>query len=119
MAYLDGVKVWSFRGVPFAARLQASQEWDEWFDTSAIVQIDPILDSSERYVDVGGVNYGALQRLIAFDTVEERDAFATWVGSVGPLVRPGNSDQALLARARKIQSGTDAYSMLDVTFERV
>lgn len=119
MAYLDGVKVWSFRGVAFAARLQTSQEWDEWFETAAIVQIDPILDSNQRYVDVGGVNYGGLQRLIAFDTIAERDAFAAMVGTVGPLERPGNSDQAILVRARKIQSGTDAYSMLDVTFERV
>lgn len=119
MAFLDDIMFWSFRGVSFAVLLQSNQNWDEWFDETTIVTIDPILDSSDRYVDIGGVNYSSLQRTIAFETAEDRNAFHAMRGTTGALVRPNFSRQALLTRSKPVASGTNAYFLLDVTFDAI
>lgn len=120
LPFLDGVQEWSFRGVAFAARAPGDADWDEWFEETTIFVSDPILDSNDRFTDVAGVNYGQVQRLAAFDTVEERAAFAAMRGSTGVLARPGGgSRQALLSRTKAVSSGTNSYFLLDVTFDAV
>lgn len=120
MAFLDDIKLWSFRGVPFAVKLQSTSEWDEWFQETTIMSIDPILDSTDRYVDIGGVTYSQVSLRAAFDTVGDRNAFAAMRGTTGLLVRPGSiSRQALFTSLKQIASGTPDYALLDITFDAI
>lgn len=117
--FLDDVMTMTFRGQSFAVRLQAGQDWNQWFPRQTIRTIDPILDSGDRYVDVGGVTYTPIQRAVAFNSVEDRDAFENMVGLDGVLTMFGRSRSALLADVEPIGSGTTAYAALNVTFEAV
>lgn len=117
MPFLDGAQLWSFRGTVFAARLGSERDWDEWFEETTIMAVDPILDSQDRYVDIGGVTFGQVQRLAAFNTAADRDAFHAMRGTVGTLARPGRSRRALFVKSKLVSSGSNDFFLLDVAFE--
>lgn len=112
----EDVQLWSFRGTTFAVRLTSENDWDEWFEQSLIMTVDPILDSPDRFVDIGGSTFSEEQRLCAFNTPEERALFEQMIGSEGLLSRPGASRQALLSKVRRVSSGTNAFYLLSATF---
>lgn len=117
--FLDDVMTMTFRGVSFAVRLQGGQDWNQWFPRQTIRTVDNILDSGDRFVDIGGVNYAPIQRTVAFNSVEDRDAFENMVGLDGVLTMFGRTRAALLADVEPIGSGTTAYAVANVTFEAV
>ena len=119
VGFLSDVMTMTFRGQSFAVRLQSTQDWNQWFPRQTIRTVDNILDSDSRFVDVGGTGYGPIQRTVAFETPEDRDAFEGMVGLDGTLTMFGRSRPALLADVEPVGSGTSAYHVLNVTFEAV
>lgn len=118
--FLDDVYLWHFRGVAFAAKLTQGADWDQWFEETIISTTEPILGSDDMVTDVGGKTYGALPLAATFNTPEERASFNAMLGMDGVLTSPsGDERNAMLAKTKKIGSGTNAYSRLDTTFNAV
>lgn len=120
MPFLDGLQNWTFKGIAAARRIDSDQEWEEWFEEDTILSIEPILDSNERYIDIGGTANGALQLPFAFATLADRAAFLAQRGTTGVLARLGynpKSRVAVFRRAQELASGNDAFYLLACTFE--
>lgn len=120
MALLDGIQYWTFRGVALARVITQAQQWDEWFGEETILSIEPILDSAQRYIDVGGVDYRQLSLILAFPTLADRSSFRSYRGSVGTLQRSGynpRSGTALLRSVAEVASSSGQYHLLASTFE--
>lgn len=120
MGYLTDIQHWSFADVQLARRLTSTSEWEEWFDADTILNISPILDTGDRYIDVGGTTYAPLNLVFAFETLEDRDTFLALRTSLGVLARLGYNPKARLCvfrRAQEIASGNDGYVLLNCTFE--
>lgn len=117
MAYLDDLQLWHFIGQPAARLLSSTSNWEEWFDEETILSIEPILDTQERYIDIGGTSYGALQLTLAFPDAAARSAFMALRGIPGTLTRPGRAGVAVMRRCQPIASGHNGFVLLNCTFE--
>lgn len=116
MSNITALSTWSFDGISFAVRA-AGETWELWFEESTIQQIDPILDSDQRYVDTGGVQYGPLTKQAAFASVAQRTQFLGKRGRSGTLTNiQGQSRQALLSKVKALGSG-DGYVWAELTWE--
>lgn len=118
MSWLDdpALSVWSYGSSQFGCDVSLPK-WDGWFEQTAIVDIKPVLDSNQRYIDVAGVHFGQLQRSIAFADAASRDAFLNLVGQTKTLSNDaGRSRSAVLTAARYV-NGTGPYYWASATFE--
>lgn len=105
----EGLETWQFGSARFACEVSGGK-WQGWFEASAILSISPVLDSNKRYVDVGGVNFGALSREIAFDDEASRDAFLGMVGQVRTVTNgAGRSITACLSSAVYVNADGPFY----------
>lgn len=120
MAFLDDFQNWTFDGILLARRITQASEWEEWFLEDTIRSIEPVLDSSERYLDVAGSTIGALVLPFAFADLATRSTFLSKRGTVAVLARTGynpRSRLALFATAQEIASRSSAFTLLACTFE--
>lgn len=120
MAYLDDIQNWIFAGTAAARRINAQVEWEEWFEEDTILSIEPVLDSTERYIDVGGTSYAPLAVIFAFPDVEARATFMGKRSTSGQLERLGYNPKsrfAVLRRCQELASTNDGYALLSCTFE--
>lgn len=117
MGMLDDIQLWSFQGQTAACRAGSTSEWEEWFEADTTLSIEPILDTNDRYVDIGGKQVGPIQKRFAFPTREARAAFEALRGQTGTLSRPGRSCSAILRRVNSLGSNHNGIWYLDCTFE--
>lgn len=120
MPFLDDIQNWSFNGLLVARRITQADSWEEWFAEDTITTIEPILDSADRYVDIGGVTHQPLVIPFAFPSLADRAAFLSLRGTAGTLARLGynpRSRSALFRTAQEIASRSDAFTLLACTFE--
>jgi hypothetical protein len=111
MSWLDdpNLSAWSFGTASFACEVSGAK-WDGWFEATAIVDIKPVLDATTRYIDVGGVHFGALTRECAFVDAASRDAFLGMVGQTKTLNNDaGRSRSCVLTAARYINAAGPFY----------
>lgn len=118
MALADVAPAWTFQGVQLC-RMVDGDSWPTWFAENTLAQIDPILGSNERYVDIGGLELQPLQIRVAFQTKAERDQIRAKRGQIGTLTNvEGDSRRALLQTCQPVGTQYGFY-VADVTFQAV
>src|SRR5690349_25151121 len=116
MSIFDTIPHWSFDGIAFA-RIIDSDSWPTWFESETIRQVDPIVGSTDRYVDIGGRNYQPIQLRAAFASSADRSAMQAKQDHSGTLTNiQGVSGTALLVKVA-VLSNSGGPPIADLTFE--
>jgi hypothetical protein len=112
----DASEAWTFAGLSLPRTVDGAS-WADWFTEEAILAIDPILDSDERYTDNGGATFPPLTIRAAFNTKTERDLIRSKRGLTATLTNiAGDSRSATLKTIAPISSSAGLF-YADLTFE--
>lgn len=107
---------YSFAGIDFT-RVVSGNDFGQWFALQATYKADPILDSNQQYVDIGGIVPQPFQIRAAFATTVDRASMQDAIGSTGSLVKSsGESRSATLVAVAFLAPLGGAIIIADLTF---
>ena len=118
MSAFDDLKTWSFHGVYFARQIQGT-DWQVWFELETVHQVDVVLGSGERYVDIGGGQISPLQLRAVTQSKADRDALVQCVEDLTQATLSngkGRTTRALAVRGIAIDMGGTGLYAADITF---
>jgi hypothetical protein len=117
MALADdpGILIWSFKGASFA-RVVDGDSWPMWFQVDTIMSVEPLLDSTQLYADIGGRTYADLSLRAAFDTGTQRDSACNLVGQRGTLSNGNGRSRTAVLRSAQPTGVNNGFFMADLTF---
>lgn len=119
-AMIDHLKYYNFGGLAFARA--AAGEFDRWFESETIRQIDDILEGDAPAVDIGGRKKNPLQLRAVFDDYNQAQQLEQKEGTVATLSKTTTTDprsaSALLSRAKQVFIGRGLFAV-DCTFDYV
>lgn len=107
---------YSFAGVSFT-RMVSGEDFGQWFAINATYKADPILDSTQQYVDTGGTVAQPLTLRAAFATVADRATLLDAIGTVGTLSKStGESRSCVLIQGNPLAPLGGTIIIADLTF---
>lgn len=111
-----GRRLWSWGGVTFVRRVE-DPPFASWFEQEIIRQVDPIVGSAQRYIDIGGATYAPLTLRAEFASADD---LATILGRWGQTATldnaGGKTATALLVKVAELIDPS-AAALADLTFE--
>lgn len=107
---------YTFAGIDFT-RIVSGNDFGLWFALQASYKADPILDSDQQYVDVGGTTPQPLQLRAAFASTADRSSMADAIGTTGSLSKSsGESRTATLVAVAVLAPLGGSILIADLTF---